>query len=160
MFIFALPLFFEMDFVLKVWLRNPPEFAVLFTRLVLIDVLIDCINYQIMILAQATGKIKLYQGVVGGILLLNLPISYFFLKVVHTSQYSDFLVSITMTIIAMIARHFIVKHLTEFSITRFLKKVILPCILVVLVSSMLPFFMKNFMKDCLFKIFIIIIVCV
>lgn len=160
MFIFALPLFFEMDFVLKVWLRNPPEFAVLFTRLVLIDVLIDCINYQIMILAQATGKIKLYQGVVGGILLLNLPISYFFLKVVHTSQYSVFLVSITMTIIAMIARLFIVKHLTEFSITRFLKKVILPCILVVLVSSMLPFFMKNFMKDCLFKIFIIIIVCV
>lgn len=160
MYIFALPLFFEMDFVLNFWLKNPPEFSVLFTKLVLIDVLIDCLNYQIMTLAQATGKIKMYQAVVGGILLLNLPVSYFFLKVLNESAYVVFLVSIVITIVAMIVRLFIIKFLTEFSILKFILKVILPCFVVVLVSSIVPFLISKYMEKKLINVVFTIFVCV
>jgi len=80
MFFFVLPLVFEMPLVINLWLGQIPEFVVLFTRLVLIDALIDSISYPLMTAAQATGKIKLYQSVVGGFLLLNLPVSYIALK--------------------------------------------------------------------------------
>ena len=66
MYVFALPLILEMPYVLKLWLKNVPEYAVLFTILALIDALIDTISYPLMAAAQATGKIKLYQAVVGG----------------------------------------------------------------------------------------------
>ena len=54
MYIFSLPLFLEMDFVLRLWLKNPPEMAVIFTQLVLLDVVIDSISFPLMTLAQAT----------------------------------------------------------------------------------------------------------
>ena len=75
MYIFSLPLCLEMDGILTLWLKNPLEYAVVFTQLVLIDAVIDSISYPLMTLAQATGKIKLYQALVGGLLLLNLPLS-------------------------------------------------------------------------------------
>jgi hypothetical protein len=74
MYLFVLPLILEMPMVFKVWLGNPPEQAILFTRLILIDVLIESISYPIMAVLQAIGKMRMYQSIVGGILLLNLPI--------------------------------------------------------------------------------------
>jgi hypothetical protein len=76
MYVFALPLALEMPFVLSLWLKNPPEYAALFTRLALFDALIESISALLMAAVQATGKIKAYQSVVGGILLLNLPTSW------------------------------------------------------------------------------------
>ena len=80
MFIFSLPLILEMNYILKLWLSHSPQMAVVFTRLALIDAVIASMSYQLMTWAQATGKIKLYQSVVGIILILNLPISYVALK--------------------------------------------------------------------------------
>lgn len=71
MYVFTLPLSLEMSYVLGLWLGNVPENAILFTRLALLDALIDSVSYPLMTAAQATGKIGLYQSVVGGILLLN-----------------------------------------------------------------------------------------
>ncbi len=59
MYLFVLPLMLETPIILELWLRKPPEYAALFTRLVLLDVLIDSINYPIMTAAHATGKIKM-----------------------------------------------------------------------------------------------------
>jgi hypothetical protein len=76
MLLFALPIILETPYILKLWLKNPPDGAIIFSQLVLIELLIDSINLPIITAANATGKIKLYQSVVGGILLLCAPISY------------------------------------------------------------------------------------
>jgi len=138
MFIFSLPLCLEMNYVLNLWLKNSPDFTVVFTQLVLINALLDVINFPVMTLAQATGKIKLYQGVVGGILLLNLPISYVFLKFGCSAVY-PFIITIACTVISSIVRLFIVKRLVEFSICKFLLKTYVPCAFVSLVSFIVPF---------------------
>mgnify|MGYP003317749700 CR=1 FL=1 len=130
-----------MEYVLKLWLKNPPDYAVLFTRIVLVDCLIDCLNYQIMTLVQATGKIKLYQSVVGGILLLNFPVSFFILKF-GAPAYYVLLISVILTIVAMAARLFIIKRLTKFSIFKYLGKVVVPCLVVSGLSFILPFIVK------------------
>lgn len=152
MFIIILPLSIEADFVLKVWLKNPPMDAVLFTRLVLIDCLIESMNYQIMTLAQATGKIKLYQAVVGGILMLNLPISYFVLKI-GMPAYSVLMVNIFLTIIAAFVRLLIIKKIVDFSIIDYTKKVIIPCFIVVIVSLVIPFLLNIKIKNEIIKFF-------
>ena len=52
---------------------------------------------------QATGKIKLYQSVVGGLLLLIVPISYVFLKFGYPPQ-TTFYVYIALSITSLFAR--------------------------------------------------------
>ncbi|KMQ49689.1 hypothetical protein CHISP_3407 [Chitinispirillum alkaliphilum] len=59
---------------------------VLFTRLIIVIALIDSLSYPIMTAAQATGKIRNHQLVVGGVLLFNLPISYYFLSLGYPPQ--------------------------------------------------------------------------
>ena len=137
MYLFSLPLMIEMPYVLRLWLKEPPEMAVLFTRLALLDALIDSISYPIMTLAQATGKIKLYQGVVGGILLLNLPISYCAL-ILGAPAYTVMVVAVIVTFVAFISRLFIVKFLTHFSVKSFFSKVVIPITVVALLASVFP----------------------
>jgi O-antigen/teichoic acid export membrane protein len=70
MYLFALPLIIEMPFVLAIWLGDPPEYTVLFSRLVLVDGIILSFSYQATAVIQATGKNKLHQIVQGGVFFL------------------------------------------------------------------------------------------
>lgn len=156
MYIFALPLILEMNYILRLWLSRPPEMAVIFTRLALIDVVIASVSYQIMTLAQATGKIKLYQSVVGGILLLNLPVSYIVLKL-GASAYSVMIVAIVISIVATIIRLLILRLLVSFSIKKFLRDCILPIFSVVLIASVIPCFFHYIMEENFFRLCIVFI---
>ncbi len=153
MYLFALPLCLEMKIILNLWLKNPPEYAVTFTQLALIDAVVDSISYPLMTLAQATGKIKLYQGVVGGILLCNLPVAYIVLKL-GAPAYAVMVAAICITFTAFLVRLVIIKNLARFSIKDFVLKAALPCVAVALFSVIVPalfslHFVENFLRLCI-----------
>ncbi len=152
MYIFTLPLCLEMNSILSLWLKNPPEYAVVFTQLVLIDALIDSISYPLMTLAQATGKIRLYQAVVGGILLLNLPVSYIGLRF-GAPAYSVMLVAIVLSVTAFIVRFFIVSVLSGMSKSQFVIKTIFPCLAVSFSSAIFPLLFVMNVNESLFRMF-------
>jgi O-antigen/teichoic acid export membrane protein len=137
MYMFTLPLVLEMPFVLSLWLKNPPEYAALFTRLTLIDALIDSINSPFMAAAQATGKIKVYQSVLGGILLLNLPASWIALYG-GAPAWSVMVIAILLTWVAFLVRLVIVKRLIGFSFRCFITQVMIPIVIVSILSLALP----------------------
>lgn len=159
MYVFALPLILEMPYVLKLWLKNVPEYAVLFTILALIDALIDTISYPIMAAAQATGKIKIYQSVVGGVLLLNAPITFVVFKL-GANPYSVFIVSIVITFVAFIVRLCILKRLIDFSFWKYIFKVFLPVVCCAGVALVIPYFVKNLMQDNFLRLCVTVIVSV
>ena len=159
MYVFALPLILEMPYVLKIWLKNVPEYAIVFTSLALIDALIDTISYPIMAAAQATGKIKLYQFVVGGVLLLNAPITFVVLKF-GANPYSVFIVSIVITFVAFIVRLCILKRLIDFSFWKYIFKVFLPVVCCSGIAFVIPYFVKGLMQDNFLRLCIIVIVSV
>ena len=80
LFTLSLPILLETEVILRLWLKTVPDFTVVFTRLVIANILIESLSKPLMTSAQATGKIKLYQGVVGGLLVINLPVSFLILK--------------------------------------------------------------------------------
>src|SRR5690606_5752429 len=61
MLIITLPILLNTEYILTLWLKTPPPYTVSFVQLCLVNVLIDCISGPLMIGAQATGKIKIYQ---------------------------------------------------------------------------------------------------
>lgn len=119
----SMPVLINTDIILEVWLGKVPEYASIFVQLIIINILIDCISSPLITSAQATGKIKLYQTLVGGLLLLNLPFAYTILKMGY-EPYAVIYVSITLSIFALIARLSILKTLISLPIARYLKEVV------------------------------------
>jgi O-antigen/teichoic acid export membrane protein len=144
--ILAMPILLETELILGWWLNTVPEYTVLFCRLVIINTLIDAISGPLMTAAQATGKIKKYQAVVGGLLLLILPLSYMFLKMGFDPQITLY-VSITISTIALYARLWMLRFLINISIKKFFKEVIIIIIIVAFFSVILPLGLKLKLKE-------------
>ncbi len=79
--LFTVPLLFEMDTVLKVWLVNPPIYTREFCLGMLVMLLFDKVSVGYMLAANAYGKhIIVYEIVLGTILLLAFPITWVLFK--------------------------------------------------------------------------------
>ena len=62
LFFLSLPVLFETNFILTVWLKNVPENSVVFLRIMICTSLIYSIANPLIIANQATGKVKKYQN--------------------------------------------------------------------------------------------------
>lgn len=146
--LFILPLIIELKLVLSLWLKNVPEYTESFTRLILIDVLICSLSGPLQILAQATGRIRNYQLIVSIILLLNLPLSYLLLKKGFAPQ-STFIMSIALSVVALIARLMVLKLSIEFPVKSFLTKVVFTVTLITLIILPLPIYLQKIVTHSL-----------
>ena len=144
--LFIIPLLLELELVLKIWLKTVPDYTVLFTRLVLIDILICSLSAPLQILVQATGKVRNYQIIISLILLLNLPISYILLKIGYSPQ-STFIVSIIISSLSLFARLMVLKYLIKFPVNAFLNEVVLTVLLVTIFIIPLPMYIQYFFNQ-------------
>ena len=154
-----LPLTIEIDTVLRIWLKEVPAYTNIFVCLMLVICTIDSVSNPLMTAAAATGKVKIYQSVVGGILISIVPIAYIVLKL-GGSPYSVFFVHIIVGLIAYIARLLIVKSLIKLSIREYVANMIIPCMLVLLPSTLFAVFVKQLMPEGILFTFINIAIIV
>lgn len=133
MWIFALPLFLEMDFVLGLWLKNPPPQAVLFTRLALVEVLITSVSLPITTAARAPGKMRLYESSLGCIQIVIFIVDWILLSL-GAAAYTVFIVAIVGNLLMLVVRIIIVNKLIGLPIKYFTMHVILPIVIIVVLS--------------------------
>ena len=74
--IFVLPLSIELQEVLRLWLKNPPPYTTGLCWCMLLILLADKSTLGHMIAVNASGKIALYQVILGGVLILSLPLAW------------------------------------------------------------------------------------
>lgn len=79
----SIPIFLEIPFFLKIWLKTVPEYTSDIIRILIVSQLIETLSNQLIGGFQAANKIKKYQSVSSIILLMVIPISYIALKNVH-----------------------------------------------------------------------------
>ncbi len=151
--IVALPVFVNVNYILNLWLAEVPEHTDLFLRLVLIFSLSESLSGTLMNAQYATGEVKNYQIVVGGMQMLNLPISYICLKHEMIPEVV-MIVSIIVSVCCMVLRLFMLKPLIHISIMKFMKDVWLDVILVTFFSSLLPLIVHYELSDT-FAVFIL-----
>jgi O-antigen/teichoic acid export membrane protein len=157
LFFFILPLQLELSFVLNLWLTQIPDYVLVFTRIILTAALIDSISYPLMGASQATGKIKVYQAVVGGITILNLPIALIILIAGFPAD-SVLIVGVVVSIAAFFARIIILSRQLRFSIYQYFKNVLVPIILVLISGSIVPTFFVFLCPEGIIRLFITILV--
>jgi amino acid transporter len=130
-----------MEAILALWLAEVPESAALFCRLIVIGVVIDAMGIFADVMVKATGKIRNFQIVTSLILLLNFPISYIALKQGAPSS-SVYVVYIIVAVMVLAARIFMASRKLEMPIPGYLRRVVLPIILVLLITLPFPIFIN------------------
>lgn len=135
--ILSIPAFLEVDTVLEIWLGDVPAHTIAFTRLVLILSLAEILSQTLITAQVATGKIKTYQIVVGGILLLNLPLSYIALYLGFSPE-STIIVAIIIAHLCFIARLFFLRRMVSLPVGMFIKNVYFNVTFVTIISFVLP----------------------
>ena len=143
MLMICIPIILNTHKILSWWLTEVPEYTIIFCRLILVDGIINSLSGPLMTGAQASGRIRLYQGVVGGLLLLILPISYLLLSFGYPPE-TTLYVSIAIAIIALFVRLLIISPLINLSKSRFLKEVFLPIFIITLLVTCLLLTLERF----------------
>ena len=159
LFFLSLPVLFETNFILTVWLKTVPDNTVIFLRIIICTSLIYTIANPMITANQATGKVKLYQAVCGTILLLILPVSYVCLRL-GCPAYSVFIVHFVMEAIAQIARMVMLRPLIGLRLRDYFFNVYLKILIVVLVSVILPGLVYFTMDDNVLRFFAVGLACV
>ncbi len=136
-FLFALPIILEADVILRLWLKTVPDQAVLFTRLVIVDLFFSSLYTPIATLSQANGKIGLYQSVVASGFLFTFLITWLLYRLGFPA-YSTFVVMVTFSCITLFARLWVVRRLVHFPVKEYCKRVLLKNFRVALLAFPIP----------------------
>jgi O-antigen/teichoic acid export membrane protein len=118
-----IPMLIEMPFILKLWLKNVPDFAVIFCRLLLIRNLIEQLFIPVASAISAEGNIKGYQITASILIIFTLPISYVLFKIGFPA-YTLYIVFILYSMLASSMILCYAKKNCQLSITMFLNNVI------------------------------------
>ena len=159
LFVLALPVLFNTGYILDIWLEEVPAHSALFVQLFLIFTLSESLSNPLITAQLATGNIRNYQLVVGGLQLLNIPVSYAFLKAGAAPEVTV-MVAIAISQICFFARLFMLKGMIGLPVGDFLKKVYMNVLGTTALSLAVPFVIHGFLPDTIWGVIISVTLCV
>ena len=154
----ALPILLEIDFILKLWLKDVPEYTSAFVKLMIIYALIETMNAGIPAVIQASGKIKWFMIIYSTISLLSLPVAYL-LFTFGLPPYFITIVYILTLILATLTDLILLKKILSFNVKALIEKVYLR-IFVVVVLLLPLFYVRNLITESFSRFIIISILAV
>lgn len=147
MLLLSLPIILQAEFILSLWLKEVPQYTVLFVQIVLINGLIDSVSKSLKTIVKASGKVSVYMAIQGGFYLFALPVIYLFLKWGY-SPISSMIVLAVFTFFGTFLRLWLVKRVVpEFSVQKFAIKVFLNALLVGVLSVSISYYLNRYVNS-------------
>lgn len=138
---FLIPFYFEVDLILNLWLKEVPDFTILFCKLILILMLLRQLTVGVIISAHAIGDIKKFQLMTSPIQLLSLPIGYLLFYLGYPA-YSIIFLMIFLEMVSIFLRVFYYKKAVSLSKLTYFKNVILKSSFSFVICFVLVYFLK------------------
>lgn len=157
MLFLIIPLCYEAESVLILWLGIVPDYAVLFVRLTLIETTINVVNETIVKGLHATGNIKKYMLIVGLIEFSIFPFTYIAFKLGSNVEIA-YIISITIYIILMFLRVFLIKNQIGMTYKEYATEVFYKIIMVTICSLIAPSVIYSIMEKSQLRLCVLIIV--
>jgi len=155
-FVFSVPILLKTDFILQIWLGNVPEYSGIFTKLMIIEILLTSLLNAHGVIINATGKLKGYINISISNSVIILALSYFLCKEGYEPYYA-FIVPILTRLPVTIAIFVLLKKLVNFSVRFFTKKVLVPVFFVSAISFFPFYFINKLFPESFFNSCIIIV---
>ena len=119
--ILYIPLFYNCEYILKLWLVNVPPLTTIFLQICLIETFFDVIFGLMQISLNATGNIKKFSFWQGLSKLLVIPISYLALLLIETPEVVYIVSLLSALACLLIASYFYKLYVPSFSLHHFYK---------------------------------------
>lgn len=154
------PLLLELHQILELWLgEDVPIETYVFTFLILINLLLSSLNTPVTQIIHASGIMKTYQITTGVITCMTLPVSWATLKLGFTPS-CVFIICIIVTIINQIACLYILNRIFTIDFIIYIKKTILPLLVVSLLTPVLGFMVTRSMQESFIRLFLVGVISV
>lgn len=131
--IFVLPIAVEIDEILRLWLKDPPEYAAGLCLFMLATLAIDRLGRGCMIALNANGKVMLYQIVVGTLLILTFPAAWLFVAL-GWGVYSIGWAFVIFIILHVLGAIWFARKLVHFSFRHWVGHIIIPIAILTVAS--------------------------
>ena len=137
LFLIALPVLLEAEFVFTLWLGEVPAHTINFNRLTLINSLVGLSYAAFGTVQNATGKIRDYNLLMSLVILLQFPISWICLYLGLPPE-SVYLSSIFVAVLGFFVTTQIAKKTLAFTYPELIREIYLPEMKVILCSTIIP----------------------
>lgn len=153
----TLPVILNTHYILVLWLKLVPEHTALFVRLILVLALSESISNPLITAMLATGKIRNYQLVVGGLQMMNLPASYICLYWGAIPE-SVVIVAIVISQLCLAARLYMLRRMINLKVGQYLMEVYKNVVLVTALAAIIPLILSMKLSEGFFQFLMISIV--
>jgi O-antigen/teichoic acid export membrane protein len=150
----AIPVILEMPYLFRIWLKKIPDFSIIFSRLILVGLLIDKFTFEITTAIRAVGKIRNFQIAETILTLLNIPVSYILFKLGYP-PYTIYIVTILIGTFASIIRFYFAKKITCMNIKDFVNRSIVPILIPILISSFIAYLIRYLFTEGFLRLIVI-----
>lgn len=155
----SLPIIFEAPLILSFWLKKVPENTVIFLRIIMFTALLNTLSNPLIISMHASGIIRDFQIVVGGVSLLTLPLVYYAFKLGYDA-YIGLIIAFIVEFCCHLTRLSMLKRTIGFPASKFFFQVTLRIILITLLTLVLPWLTYSFVSSNIPRFFSVCIVSV
>lgn len=144
--ILAVPIIVTTPFLIHLWLGEVPEYAVIFTRLIIIYLMIDALSAPLWMAIEAVGVIKKYHLYTSVLIVLNLPLAFVVLKYGYAVYYV-WIIKILIALSVLLFLLLYTKKQFGFPLWKFLLKVLVPVACITLLSFPVPIYFNQFYEQ-------------
>lgn len=159
MFFVSLPIIFEADYILKIWLKNPPDYSVEFLRWTIAATLVNVFGNNMYNLVMADGNIKSYQLVTTLCSLLPFPLTWILFKFGYPPV-STFIILFVINVLLIFVRFYMAKRVTGLSVRDYIFGTIIKVSLVSILSAIFPMLIFENMEKGFLRFLTVSIACV
>ena len=148
--IVSIAVFVKMDYILKLWLGEVPNSAVILTRMSLIINFFSCLGSILIIGIHATGKVFKVGAINGTIYILSIPIMYLMLKWGCDYQ-ACYIMFIITTMIFCVSNLFILHHdLKNFELRNYILQAVIPSSIAIISSFSIVSWLSHFFSNTIY----------
>lgn len=150
--LFAVPIYFELPYIVQLWLGQTPPYLISFASLTIITCVLDSFSNPLMSAALASENIRNYQVWVSFVNFCTFPLAYLCIRI-SNDPISVFVLGIFISISANIVRAHYVQKIIGLKMAAYFRNVILRLVLPTLLSLITPFVMVHYFTEGLLRLF-------
>ena len=158
LFILALPVILNTDYILHLWLGFTPSYSVRFIQFVLLLTMLEALSNPLETGMMATGNIRNYQIIIGFLQILNLPLCYLMFKISFGPE-MVYVIACLITFVCLFIRWIMLKPY-GFSVRAYIKSVLSNIFFVGLVALPIPFIFRLYFSQNFIGLLANVFVCV
>ena len=156
--IFSLPVLFETEYILTLWLKIVPDHAVMFLRLTIIGSMINMLGNTGYTACMATGTVRRYVIWISSVGCLVFPLTWICFTLGMAPE-STYVVFIFVYVLVDSVRLYIMKGLLKFPPMMFVKEVVARILLVSAAAVIIPAIIVYSMPPSFIRLVISAVVC-